>query len=74
MSPVQSPNVITVAGHKTGHGLGFKAASCCKSLGTGKGLCLGLGLGFGVWGPIGLVGVGIVTGYYYWKKAHEMLD
>jgi hypothetical protein len=45
-------------------------------LGTGKGLCLGLGLGlgFGVWGPIGLVGVGIVSGYYYWKKAHEMLD
>jgi hypothetical protein len=68
---------MTVAGQKAGHGVGLKAATCCKTLGTGlsgKGLCLGLGLGFGVWGPIGLVGVGIISGYYYWKKAHEMLD
>jgi hypothetical protein len=74
MQPLQCPSAVTVAGHKTRHGLGLKAATCCKTLGTGKGFCLGLGLGFGVWGPIGLVGAGIVGGYYYWKKAHEMLD
>ena len=41
---------------------------------SGKCLGLGLGLGLGIWGPIGLVGIGIVGGYYYWKKAHDMLD
>jgi hypothetical protein len=41
---------------------------------SGKGLCLGIGLGLGVWGPIGLVGIGVIGGYYYWKKVHEMLD
>jgi hypothetical protein len=77
MTPLQCPSVITVAGHNTGRGVGLKAATCCKTVGTGitgKGLCLGLGLGIGIWGPVGLVGIGIVGGYYYWKKANEMLD
>lgn len=77
MQPLQCPSATAVAGHKTAHGAGFKAATCCKTIGTGlsgKGLCLGLGFGFGLWGPIGLVGIGIVGGYYYWKKVHEMLD
>jgi hypothetical protein len=74
MSPVQCPNVVTVAGHKARHGIGYKAAACCKSLGSGKGLCLGLGLGLGLWGPIALVGIGIAGGYFYWKKASNMLD
>ena len=77
MQHLQCPTTMTVAGHKAGHGAGFKAATCCKTVGTGlsgKGLCLGLGLGLGVWGPIGLVGIGVIGGYYYWKKVHEMLD
>ncbi len=79
MQPAQCPNAITVAGHKTGQGLGLKTATCCKTMGTGLtgkglGLGLGLGLGIGIWGPVGLVGLGIVGGYYYWKKATEMLD
>jgi len=74
MLPFDGQNVITVAGHKAGHGAGLKAATCCKTLGTGKGLCLGLGFGLGLWGPICLVGIGIIGGYYYWKKASEMLD
>jgi hypothetical protein len=74
MTPVQCP---TVAGQKISQGIGYKAATCCKSLGTGisgKGLCLGLGLGAGIWGPIALVGIGVAGGYFYWKKASKMLD
>ncbi|HIJ90570.1 MAG: hypothetical protein OEV89_07360 [Desulfobulbaceae bacterium] len=80
MLPVEEcPFVITVAGHNAHHGMahhgiGYKAASCGKAIGTGKGLCLGLGLGLGIWGPIALVGIGIAGGYYYWKKASDMLD
>jgi hypothetical protein len=54
--------------------MGYKAATCCKTLGAGKGLCLGLGLGLGIWGPVALVGIGALSGYYYWKKASSMLD
>jgi hypothetical protein len=77
MQPLQCPSAVNVAGQKACHGAGFKAATCSKALGTGlsgKGLCLGIGLGAGIWGPIGLVGIGIIGGYYYWKKASEMLD
>lgn len=74
MSPVNCPNVVTVAGHKARNGMGYKAVAYGKALGSGKGLCLGLGLGLGLWGPIALVGFGIAGGYYYWKKASAMLD
>jgi hypothetical protein len=73
MIPVQSPHVVTVAAPHVYQNIGYKAA-CCKAAGTGKGLCLGLGLGLGLWGPVALVGIGVVSGYYYWKKASEMLD
>lgn len=77
MLPLQYQSTVTVAGTRVSHGVGYKTAACCKSFSSGlsaKGLCLGLGLGMGIWGPIALVGVGVVGGYYYWKKAAEMLD
>jgi hypothetical protein len=76
MVPAQCPNVVTVAAKQGCRKLGYKAAAC-KTVGTGmagKGLCLGLGLGLGLWGPIALVGIGVAGGYFYWKKAAEMLD
>ena len=73
MVPVQSSHAVTVSAFKN---MGCKAAAC-KTVGTGvtgKGICLGLGLGMGVWGPIALVGIGVATGYFYYKKVAEMLD
>ncbi|MEI6205399.1 MAG: hypothetical protein WCP20_01320 [Desulfuromonadales bacterium] len=69
----QSQHALSVAAPKICKSVGNKAA-CCKAVASGKGLCLGLGLGLGIWGPIAVVGVGIVGGYYYWKKANEMFD
>ncbi len=69
----QSQHTVSVAAPTVCKSLGNKAA-CCKAIGSGKGLCLGLGLGLGVWGPIAVIGIGIAGGYYYWKKAAEMLD
>jgi hypothetical protein len=73
MTPVQCPSVVTVAGHRVSQSLGYKAA-CCKTAAASKGICLGIGLGLGLWGPIALVGIGVAGGYYYWKKANEMFD
>jgi hypothetical protein len=66
-------HIVTAAAPKICKSVGNKA-TCCKAIGAGKGLCLGLGLGLGMWGPIAAVGIGIAGGYYYWKKATEMLD
>ncbi|MEI6701980.1 MAG: hypothetical protein WCL71_00410 [Deltaproteobacteria bacterium] len=77
MITTQCPNATTAVAQKVTHGVGYKAATCCKTVGsgfTGKGLCLGLGLGLGVWGPIALIGIGVAGGYFYWKKASNMLD
>jgi len=77
MLPAQCPNAATAVVQKASHSLGYKAATCCKTVGTGfggKGLCLGLGLGLGIWGPIALIGIGVAGGYFYWKKASDMLD
>lgn len=68
-----TPNTLNVAGPKVSS-VGYKAATCCKTAAAGKGLCLGLGFGLGIWGPIALVGIGFAGGYYYWKKASDMLD
>ena len=73
MEPVQSLNAVTVAAPKVCQNIGYKAA-CCKTLSVGQGFCLGMGLGLGLWGPIALIGIGVAGGYYYWKKASDMLD
>jgi hypothetical protein len=73
MIPAQSAYSATVAAPGICRNIVHKAA-CCKTVGAGKGICLGLGLGLGLWGPIALVGIGVVSGYYYWKKASDMLD
>ncbi|HIJ60725.1 MAG TPA: hypothetical protein HPP56_08975 [Nitrospirae bacterium] len=43
----------------------------CKFIGysafAGKGACLGLGLGLGVFGPLLLVGAGVTAGYFILK-------
>ncbi|CAH2598652.1 conserved protein of unknown function [Rhodovastum atsumiense] len=36
----------------------------------GKGLCLGLGIGLGVWGPLALVGLGAAAAYTLCKSRH----
>lgn len=39
---------------------------------AGKGMCLGLGLGLGAWGPLVLVGGGLIGGYFLWKGNHSV--
>jgi len=41
-----------------------------KAVGAGfgaKGVCLGLGLGLGAWGPLLLIGAGIAGGYFFFR-------
>ena len=53
----------------------LKTVSCKTTVASlTKGCCLGLGLGLGIYGPIAVVGICAAGGYYYWKKAVEMLD
>jgi hypothetical protein len=54
-----------LAGKAAGAGIGG-AGLGGAGLGT-KGLCLGLGLGLGAWGPLALVGVAIIGGYFLLK-------
>lgn len=45
-----------------------------KTAGAGfaaKGMCLGLGLGLGAWGPLLLIGAGLVGGYLLFKNDTE---